>query len=127
MYELQVERVFHAAHALRLYDGVMEESHAHDWRVFVHVAAEKLDAIDVVMDFHELERIIDQAIGPLDGMSLNEVEALAKVNPSAERVAEHIGRAIAADLPDHVRLTRLTVTEAPGCRASYVPRQGTSD
>lgn len=119
MYELEIERVFHAGHALRLYDGEMEEVHEHDWHVYVHVAAEKLDAIEVVMDFHELEKIVDGVINPLHERTLNEHDAFADVNPSAERVAEHIFKGIAPQLPKHVRLTRVTVTEAPGCKASY--------
>lgn len=119
MHEIEIERVFHAGHALRLYDGTMETPHEHDWRTFIAVASDELDAIEVVMDFHELERIVDEVLGELDGRSLNEVDAFAKVNPSAERVAEHIYRRIAAVLPQGVTLRRVTVTEAPGCRASY--------
>lgn len=120
MYELQIERVFHAEHALRLYDGEMEELHAHDWHTFVHVAADKLDEIEVVMDFHALEKIVDDVLAPLHDKTLNKLDAFADVNPSAERVAEHIYRAIAAKLPTQVRLTRVTVTEAAGCEASYM-------
>lgn len=119
MYELRIERVFTASHALRLYDGSMEESHTHDWRVFVHITAPKLDAIEVVMDFHELERIVGETLKPLDGTSLNDVPIFAGVNPSAERVVEHIYKAIAPRLPRGVTLAKVTITEAPGCRASY--------
>ncbi len=119
MYELEIERVFHAQHALRLYDGTMEEMHGHDWRVFVVVASEQLDEIEVAMDFHELERLVDEVIKPLAGVTLNECELFAEVNPSAERVAEHIYRGVLAGLPLSVKLVRVTVTEAPGCKASY--------
>lgn len=121
MHEIRIERVFNAAHALRLYDGSMEESHRHDWRTFVHVQAEQLDAIEVVMDFHELERIVGEVLGDLDHRDLNQHSAFANVNPSAERVAEHIYKSIEAKLPrERVSLAKVTVTEAPGCRASYM-------
>ena len=120
MHEIRIERTFNASHALRLYDGAMEPMHGHDWRTFVYVAAEELDAIECVMDFHELERIVDGVLGLLEGKTLNDLDAFAGVNPSAERVAERIYRAIAPELPDRVQLTRVTVTEAPGCRASYM-------
>ena len=120
MHEIRIERTFNASHALRLYDGAMEPMHGHDWRVFVHVAAEELDAIECVMDFHELERIVEGVLGPLGGQTLNDLAPFAGVNPSAERVAEHIYRRIALGMPERVKLTRVTVTEAPGCRASYM-------
>ena len=61
----------------------------------------------------------DGVLEPLNEKTLNNLKALADVNPSAERVAEHIFKGIAPQLPPHVKLTRVTVTEASGCRASY--------
>lgn len=120
MYEIRIHRTFHASHALRLYDGSLEESHAHDWQVFVHLASPGLDTIEVVMDFHELERIVAAVLAPMEGRSLNGHPMLAGLNPSAERVAEAIYRHIEPQLPPGVKLTRVTVTEAPGCQASYL-------
>ncbi|MHC4996971.1 MAG: 6-pyruvoyl trahydropterin synthase family protein [Planctomycetota bacterium] len=119
MHAIRIERVFHATHALKLYDGTVEEPHAHDWRAFIHVSAAGLDGMEVVMDFHELERIVDGVLGPLEGCDLNEAPLLAGVNPSAERVAERIFKAIQPRIPGHARLDKVTVTEATGCRASY--------
>jgi 6-pyruvoyl-tetrahydropterin synthase len=118
-HEIEIERVFRAGHALRLYDGGMEPAHEHDWRVVVRVRADRLDAIEVVMDFHALERIVNQALEPLRGRFLNDLDLFAGINPSAERVAEHLYRAIGRRLPAGVALGKVTVTEAPGCRASY--------
>lgn len=120
MYELRIERVFKASHALRLYDGEMEPIHLHAWRTLVYVRAAELDAIEVVMDFHELERIVGDAIGRLDQKCLNDHPAFEGVNPSAERVAERLYRDIAPHLPDRVDLVKVTVTEAPGCRATFM-------
>lgn len=119
MYELRIERSFTAGHALKLYDGTMEPMHEHVWRVLVHVRATELDAMQVVMDFHELETIVGDALRPLDQTRLNDVGAFATVNPSAERVAEHIYNMIEPRMPAAVKLTCVTVTEAPGCRASF--------
>lgn len=118
-YAIHIERRFVAAHALRLYDGSMEPLHSHEWKVEVDVAAQTLDEIDVVMDFHELQRIVDQAIAPLRGVTLNDSGQFASPNPSAERVAELLFKRIAAKLPPRVALSAVTVTEAPGCRARY--------
>jgi hypothetical protein len=47
------------------------------------------------------------------------------LNPTAENVCVHIARRLerelSAVLPDGVRLTRVRVTEAPGCAAVYYP------
>ncbi len=118
-YELRIERNFHAAHALRLYDGSLEASHAHDWRTLIYVRSDRLDDIEVVIDFHALERTVEEILGELDDADLNEHAAFVGINPSAERVAEHIYRQLARRLPAGVTLSKVTVTEAPGCRASY--------
>src|SRR4051812_41011544 len=65
MYEISTTRTFSAAHQLKLYDGTLEPVHGHNWRIKVVVSAPKLDAIGVVMDFHELERLVDQIVGPM--------------------------------------------------------------
>ncbi len=119
MYELRVHRGFHASHALRLYDGSEEEEHAHDWQVYADLRADELDAIDVVMDFHALEAALQDVLRPLDGRRLNDLDIFARTNPSAERVAEHIFGQLRPHLPPRVALSRITVTEAPGCHASY--------
>ena len=119
MYELRIERRFFASHALRLHDGSVEPTHAHDWAVEVRVRAAELDPIGVVMDFHELERTVAAVLDDLREANLNEHPAFSRVNPTAERVAEHIHRKVASLLPTGVELSRVTVTEAPGCEAAY--------
>jgi 6-pyruvoyltetrahydropterin/6-carboxytetrahydropterin synthase len=122
MYEITIEKTFTASHALRLADGSLEQVHTHDWPVSVTVAAEVLDVIETVMDFHELERIVDGVIAPLSGVHINDVPPFDKaVNASAERIAEYIANQTAAALPGHVRLISVALGEAPGCTAVYRP------
>jgi 6-pyruvoyltetrahydropterin/6-carboxytetrahydropterin synthase len=119
-FEISTTRTFSAAHALRLYDGSFEPVHGHNWRVRVTVASARLDAIGVVMDFHELERLVDDVIGPWHNRHLNECPPFAQgLNPSAENVALHVGRAIR--LPKEIRLTKVEVWETDNNRAAYVP------
>ena len=121
MYELTIERTFNATHALRLYDGTVEPTHGHDWLVKLTISADRLDAIDVVIDFHVLERQLADVLVPMQHAHLNDLPAFASVNPSAERVAQHVADAMAAALPPHVALVSAAVTEAPGCVAVYRP------
>ena len=119
-FEISTTRSFSAAHALRLYDGSLEPVHGHNWRVKVTVVAPKLDAIGVVMDFHELERLVDQVVVPLHNRHLNEVEPFAReLNPSAENVALHVGRSLC--LANGVRLVRVEVWETDTNSATYRP------
>lgn len=122
-YRITTEAVFTAGHALRLPDGGYEPTHSHDWPVAVTVESEELDAMACVMDFHELEKIVADVLEPWRGKHLNDVPPFAgqAINPSAERVAEQIARAVAAKLPQGVSLTEARIGEAKGCTAVYRP------
>lgn len=118
-HEIQVERSFSASHQLRLYDGMMEPLHGHNWQVQVTVGADELDGIDVVMDFHELQRQMDAIIGQMHNTHLNDLQYFSEHNPSAEQVAITIAQAIS--LPDRVKLLTVQVWETPDCAAVYHP------
>jgi 6-pyruvoyltetrahydropterin/6-carboxytetrahydropterin synthase len=121
-FEISTTREFAAAHALRLYDGSIEPLHGHNWRVRATVRAQGLDAIGVVMDFHELERLVDAWVQPLHNRNLNDLAPFSKgLNPSAENVALHIGRSLAPTLPKNVELERVEVWETSANRATYIP------
>ena len=118
-FQITITCEFSAAHALRLYDGSLEPIHGHNWRVSVTVMADKLDAIGVVMDFHELERLVDEVIGPMHNRNLNDLPAFAAMNPSAENVAVHVAKSL--KLPVSVRLSKVEVWETWNCSAVYEP------
>jgi len=118
-FEITTTHAFSAAHQLRLYDGSLEPLHGHNWRVEVTVAADELDAIGVVMDFHELERLVDRTTGPMHNRHLNELDTFARLNPSAENVALVIAQSLRGALPARVRLVRVAVWETPENFAAY--------
>lgn len=118
-FAIRIDRSFAATHALRLPDGKLEPVHGHGWSVGVVIACTDLDAMDCVMDFHDLERQLDAVIKPWDRGHLNDLEPFCSgVNPSAERVAESIAAGLA--LPPRVNLERVEVGEATGCTAIFV-------
>lgn len=118
-FEVRIARAFAASHQLRLPDGSLEPLHGHGWQVEVTLAADQLDAMDCVIDFHIVERKLDEMFRGWDRKHLNDVEPFKSgINPSAERVAEAIGRAMTFD---GVRLTKVEVGEATGCVAIYRP------
>ena len=119
MYELSVEREFCAAHAIVI-NGRREPVHGHNWKVQVVVGGESLDDNGLLCDFHVIERDLDAVIKRFDNNDLNATPPFDRINPTAERVAQHIGDEIAKNLPARIRLLRTTVSEAPGCKATYV-------
>jgi 6-pyruvoyltetrahydropterin/6-carboxytetrahydropterin synthase len=120
VFSISTTREFSAAHALRLYDGSLEPVHGHNWRVKVTVAANALDAIGVVMDFHELERLVDAIIAPFHNRHLNEIAPFdSRLNPTAENLALHIGQSLC--LPVNARLVSVEVWETANNSAIYQP------
>jgi 6-pyruvoyltetrahydropterin/6-carboxytetrahydropterin synthase len=117
-FEITTTSTFAAAHQLRLPDGSIEPLHGHNWRVKVTVSGSKLDALGTVMDFHELERLVDAITGPMNNRHLNDLEPFAReLNPSAENVAFHVARSLR--LPGDVRLERVEVWETDENSAVY--------
>jgi 6-pyruvoyltetrahydropterin/6-carboxytetrahydropterin synthase len=118
-FELSTLRQFSASHQLRLYDGSLEPLHGHNWTVKVAISAQKLDSIGVVMDFHELERLVDQLVVPMHNRHLNDLAAFTGGNPSAENVALHVASKLA--FPSGIRLVSVEVWETPENSAVYRP------
>jgi 6-pyruvoyltetrahydropterin/6-carboxytetrahydropterin synthase len=118
-FQITTTREFSAAHAIRLYDGLMEPLHGHNWRISVTVSADKLDSIGVVMDFHELSRLVDEVVGPMHNSNLNDLPAFATINPTAENVAVQVSKGLR--LPPAVKLMKIEVWETPNCSAIFVP------
>jgi len=118
-FDITATRHFSAAHQLRLYDGTLEPLHGHNWVVRVTVSTEKLDAIGVVMDFHELEKLLDAVVGPMHNTHLNDLPAFKSTNPSTENVALHLGRELR--IPPGVRLLAVEVWETEQNSAVYRP------
>lgn len=131
MYQITVHRIFAASHAIRLYDGSLEPLHGHNWPVEVTVAADELDAMETVMDFHVIERALDELLAQVHNKHLNDVDPFKpqNVNPSAERVAWWIGREMtrcvnqvsSPEASRNLRLVSVRVGEAPGCFATFFP------
>ena len=72
MYEVTVERVFRASHAITL-TGQREETHEHEWRVRVVVGAQEVNHDGVLCDFHWLQRQLDIILAPLENQDLHEI------------------------------------------------------
>ncbi len=121
MYELMVETFFSAAHQLRGYDGKCENLHGHNWRVNVHVTAERLNEIGLAIDFHELKKITEEILEPLDHSNLNDVFPFTEINPSSENIAKWVYDSLKKRISGrNVQASMVTVWESETASATYL-------
>ena len=119
MYELSVEASFADAHQLRGYGGKCERLHGHNWKVQVHVLAERLNEIDLAIDFHVLKKYLTECVAPLDHCYLNDVFPFTEKNPSSENIAKWVYDSIKKKLNGEVHLSAVTVWESETASATY--------
>ncbi|MDI6890801.1 MAG: 6-carboxytetrahydropterin synthase QueD [Thermodesulfovibrionales bacterium] len=120
MFELMVETTFSAAHQLKGYKGKCERLHGHNWKVQVHVIAERLNEIDIAMDFHELKRLTDEVVSSLDHRVLNEIFPFTEKNPSSENIAKWIYDSLRKKINnENIHLSAVTVWESETSSATY--------
>lgn len=120
MYELSIETAFASAHQLRGYRGKCEALHGHNWKVQVHVIAERLNEIDIALDFHDLKKITNEVVSQLDHACLNDLFPFTERNPSSENIARWIYDSLKKKLADYdVRLSAVTVWESDTASATY--------
>lgn len=120
MFELMIESHFSAAHQLRGYNGDCEKIHGHNWKIQVYVLANKLNEIDIAIDFHELKDLTEEVIAPLDHTFLNEIFPFTEKNPSSENIAKWIFDSLKKKLnDDNVHLSAITVWESETASATY--------
>lgn len=111
---IHAEASFDARHALTSYQGRPESNHEHSWKVAVRVGAEVLNDEGYALDFHEVETIVAEAVGPLGGTDLNLHPEIGKPSPTAERVAQVLAEKLVSEF-DAIggRLLSISVWEGP--------------
>lgn len=112
MYTIFKDFSFSAAHAIRGHTGGCENVHGHNYRVRVHLQAEELDELGMVVDFADLKAMVAEILGPFDHRLINEIPPFDRRNTTAELLSEHVYREVERRLPDErVRVTRVEVWE----------------
>jgi len=120
MFELMVETTFSAAHQLKGYKGECERLHGHNWKVQVQVIAEKLNEIDIAIDFHELKRLTIEVVSALDHNILNEIFPFTEKNPSSENIAKWVYDSLRKKIHNEtIQLSAVTVWESETSSATY--------
>ena len=131
MYRVSTEIHFSYGHRLLDYEGKCAHPHGHNARVEVEVAAERLDAADMAVDFtvlkHTLQKWVDANLDhkmvlrrddPLVAAleALGEPVYLMEVNPTAETLARLIFDVAASSA---LRVSSVRFWETPTSYATF--------
>jgi 6-pyruvoyltetrahydropterin/6-carboxytetrahydropterin synthase len=123
VFEISKEFLFSAAHQIREHGGKCERLHGHNYRVRVHVRASELNAIGMVIDFADLQRMVAELGTRFDHRNINEVPPFDTVNTTAELIARffyvEMNAKLAAADGARVRVERVEVWENEGSLAVY--------
>lgn len=118
-YVISVETTFAASHQLRDYKAPLEPLHGHNFRVEVFVATETLPDTGYVIDFLELQAMIEEVVAPYDHRHLNDLPPFDEMNPTTENMARLFHERLSEKMPPHAELRRVRVWEAPTYSATY--------
>lgn len=118
MYEITVTTKFAAAHNLRSYKGNCEKVHGHNWKVKVTASFESLQG-GIAMDFRELKKEAEDAVGEMDHENINELDYFKKKNPTSENIAKYIFDKIKKK---EIPVLRVSVSETDDYTAVYRER-----
>ena len=90
MFEVKIETSFSSAHHLLNYKGKCENMHGHNWKVEVYARGEELNKSNILIDFKELKKEVNEIVDYLDHKDLNELEEFKNESPSSEFIAKFI-------------------------------------
>jgi 6-pyruvoyltetrahydropterin/6-carboxytetrahydropterin synthase len=122
MFQVSVEEMFSAGHALRGYQGKCENPHGHNYRVQVTLEGPQLDPIGLLIDFTQLKHVVRDIIKRLDHQFINDLEPFTTVNPSAENLAKYFFEEITSQLqglPAEAQIKDVVIWETDTAMAKY--------
>ena len=124
MYTITVTHEFCAAHTLSI-AGAQEPIHGHNFISKATIAGDTLDADGLLCDFHIVHAALVEICNPFTNQNFNEIAPFDSINPSAELIAKHIAdeltNRLADELAPNACLQSVSLTEAPGCVATFLP------
>lgn len=119
-YLLKVVTEFASAHTLRDYPGACSRMHGHNWKLELEVVATTLDDVGMGIDFKQMKTAANEVGDRLDHRYLNDLEPFTEINPTAENIAAHMYREIAAKLnSDTIRVAAVTLWETDRACVRY--------
>jgi 6-pyruvoyltetrahydropterin/6-carboxytetrahydropterin synthase len=121
MHTIFKDFMFSAAHAIRGHTRGCQNLHGHNYRVRVHLRAERLDPLGMVLDFQDLKGMMQEIVGPFDHAVINDIPPFDVRNTTAELVSQYVYEEVARRLADQerVRVVRVEVWENDTSCALY--------
>lgn len=127
MHTIFKDFTFSAAHAIRGHTRGCENLHGHNYRVRVHLAAERLDELGMVLDFADVKAMMQEILGPFDHRVINDIPPFDERNTTAELfslyVYDEVERRLSRPDPPgdgaRVRVIRVEVWENDTACAIY--------
>lgn len=121
MHTIFKDFTFSAAHAIRGHTRGCQNMHGHNYRVRVHLRAEQLDPLGMVLDFQDLKGMMQEIVGPFDHAVINDIPPFDVRNTTAELVSQYVYEEVARHLADQerVRVARVEVWENDTACAIY--------
>lgn len=110
-FEAAVERPLSVV--FRRTDGAWE---GHDYLVEVITARHGLDGFDVVMDFRDLESVLDGVLIPFQGQLLSELGLAGPME-----LAQRLLLELAPHVPEPARISEIALTDGRGRRLAVRP------
>ena len=116
---------FAAAHTIRGHTGNCQNLHEHNYQMRVHVAAERLDGLGMVIDFADLKAVVGEIAGRFDHRVINELEPFDERNTTAELLAEYVCHEVQERLGgldgDRLAVEQMEVWKSDSSCAVYTP------
>lgn len=119
-YHLRVTTDFAASHILHGHPGKCSRLHGHNWQVEVCVHATKLNELGMALDFQDIKTALQNLVAAMDHRHLNDLEAFAGINPTAEHIAAYTYHALGEKLNrPGIRVEEVTIWETARCSVRY--------
>ncbi len=119
MFELSVLGYFEAAHRLIEYDGKCENLHGHNYKIKLTIKVDKLNKIDLGIDFGRLKDDLKKVTNLFDHKFLNELSDFDGRNPSAEIISKVIYEKVKEASHDDYFVSSVTVWETDNSSSTY--------
>jgi 6-pyruvoyltetrahydropterin/6-carboxytetrahydropterin synthase len=122
-FTVSVKRIFAASHLIPGYPGLCARLHGHNWTVEAVFRSERVNALGMAVDFHEIEHWLDPIVAEVDHTHLNDHPFFCDKTTTAENIALFFFRNLSADLVKNgspgLSLSQVSVWEMEGYRATY--------
>ncbi|MCK5012613.1 MAG: 6-carboxytetrahydropterin synthase QueD [Candidatus Omnitrophica bacterium] len=90
MFELTVSNDIASAHFIEGHQGRCRNLHGHSWKIEVTLVSDRLNDLGMVADFAVLKKQLQEVLGPMDHVCLNELPFFKEKNPTTENIVKYV-------------------------------------